>query len=235
MLLAKYGPRQICLTEKYCCSSRRKYLTLYICWYDLLYWTRKKKNAIESFMYFFWKVLLLSRVWLFATLWTVTRWVPLSMEFSRQEYWNGLPFPTLKDFSTPGIKPGSPALQADFFFFKPFEPPRKPIYEGDSILIICLSISVSPTPMPYSLYFRALLAVFLSWMSFLKLHLKILSWTFGHGQHIHIFNQFEIVCVEEVQITCRTCMVSVLLITSVSINTFAYSGPCVLCAGLYML
>ena len=79
----------------------------------------KKKNATENFMYFFWKVLLLSRVRLFATPWAVTRRVPLSMEFSRQEYWSGLPFPTPEDFSTPGIKPGSPILQADFFFFKP--------------------------------------------------------------------------------------------------------------------
>ena len=147
--------------------------------------------------------------------------------------WVAISYP--KGFFHPRDQTGVSCIAGRFFFFKPFEPPRKPIYEGDSVLIICLSISVSPTPMPNSLYSRALLAVFLSWMSFLKLHLKILSGTFGHGQHIHIFNQFEIVCVEEVQITCRTCMVSVLLITSVSINTFAYSGPCVLCAGLYML
>ena len=38
---------------------------------------------------------------------------PLSMEFSRQEYWSGLPFPSPGDFLHPGIKPGSPALQAD--------------------------------------------------------------------------------------------------------------------------
>ena len=38
---------------------------------------------------------------------------PLSMEFSRQEDWSGLPFPSLGNLSNPGIKPGSPALQAD--------------------------------------------------------------------------------------------------------------------------
>ena len=38
---------------------------------------------------------------------------PLSMEFSRQEYWNGLPFPSPGDLSDPGIEPGSLALQAD--------------------------------------------------------------------------------------------------------------------------
>ena len=39
--------------------------------------------------------------------------VPLSTEFSRQEYWSGLPFPTPGHFSDPGSKPGSPAWQAD--------------------------------------------------------------------------------------------------------------------------
>ena len=38
---------------------------------------------------------------------------PLSMRFSRQEYWSGLPFPSPGDLPNPGIKPGSPALQAD--------------------------------------------------------------------------------------------------------------------------
>ena len=62
-------------------------------------------------------MLLLSRVRLFVTPWTVTLQVPLSMGFSRQEYWSRLPFPTLEDLSRAGIKPGSLALQADFFFF----------------------------------------------------------------------------------------------------------------------
>ena len=48
-----------------------------------------------------------------ATPWTVVCEAPLSMEFSRQEYWSGLPFPSLWDLPNPGIKPGSPALQAD--------------------------------------------------------------------------------------------------------------------------
>ena len=45
------------------------------------------------------------------------------MEFSRQEYWSGLPFPSPGDLPDPGIKPGSPALQADAL---PSEPPGKP-------------------------------------------------------------------------------------------------------------
>ena len=66
----------------------------------------------------------LSRVRLFATPWTVACQAPLSMGFSRQEYWNGLPFPSPGDFLDPGIESGSPALQADSL---PSEPPGKPM------------------------------------------------------------------------------------------------------------
>ena len=57
----------------------------------------------------------LSRVRLFATPWTVACQAPLSMEFSRQEYWSGLPFPSPGDLPDLGIEPMSPALQADDF------------------------------------------------------------------------------------------------------------------------
>ena len=65
----------------------------------------------------------LSHVWLRVTPWAVARQAPLSMEFSRQEYWNGLFCPSLGELPNPGIKPGSPALQADCL---PSEPPGKP-------------------------------------------------------------------------------------------------------------
>ena len=52
---------------------------------------------------------LLSRVWSFATPWTVARQAPLSMGFPRQEYWSGLPFPPPGDLPDPGIEPASPA------------------------------------------------------------------------------------------------------------------------------
>ena len=48
-----------------------------------------------------------------ATPWTVACQVPLSMGFSGQEYWSGLPFPSSGDLPDPGIEPRSPALQAD--------------------------------------------------------------------------------------------------------------------------
>ena len=49
----------------------------------------------------------------FATPWTAAHQAPLSIRFSRQGYWNGLPFPSPGDLPNPGIEPRSPALQAD--------------------------------------------------------------------------------------------------------------------------
>ena len=57
------------------------------------------------------------------TLWTVAHQAPPSMGFSRQEYWSGSPFPSPGDLPDPGIKPKSPALQADALTS---EPPGKP-------------------------------------------------------------------------------------------------------------
>ena len=64
----------------------------------------------------------LSRVQLFATPRTVAYKASLSMEFSRQEYQSGVPFPSPGDLPDPGIEPKSPALQADTL---PSEPPGK--------------------------------------------------------------------------------------------------------------
>ena len=58
------------------------------------------------------------------TPWTGAYKAPLSMEFSRQEYWSGLPFPSPEDLPKPEIEPGSPALQADALLSKP---PGKPL------------------------------------------------------------------------------------------------------------
>ena len=48
-----------------------------------------------------------------ATPWTVACQAPLSMGFSRQEYWSGVPFPSSGELRNPGIEPRSPTLQAD--------------------------------------------------------------------------------------------------------------------------
>ena len=57
--------------------------------------------------------------------WTIACQPPLSMEFSRQEYWSGLPFPSPGDLPDPGIESGSPALQEDSLL--PASP-EKPLY-----------------------------------------------------------------------------------------------------------
>ena len=54
----------------------------------------------------------------------VAHQAPLSMGFSRQEHWNGLPFPSPEDLPDPGIKPRSPALQAGSL---PLAPPETPL------------------------------------------------------------------------------------------------------------
>ena len=54
-----------------------------------------------------------SWVWLFAIPWAVARLAPLSVEFSRKKYWNGLSFPSPGDLVNPGIEPRSPVLHAD--------------------------------------------------------------------------------------------------------------------------
>ena len=68
------------------------------------------------------EVKLLSRVQLFVTPWTVAYQASLSMGFSRQKCWGGLPFPSPGDLPNPGIEPGSPTLQAAAL---PSEPPGK--------------------------------------------------------------------------------------------------------------
>ena len=66
------------------------------------------------------KVTSLSRFRLFVTPCTAAHQASPSMEFSRHEYWSGLPFSSPGDLPNPGIEPGSPALQADAL---PSEPP----------------------------------------------------------------------------------------------------------------
>ena len=86
------------------------WLQLHILKLHVILYLRKEKKAKS-----------LSRSWLFVTSWTVAYQAPQSMEFSRQEYWSGLPFPSPGDLTDPGIKPGSPTLQADAL---PSEPPE---------------------------------------------------------------------------------------------------------------
>ena len=84
-------------------------------WWATVYGVTKELDMIQLL-----KVKSLSRVRLFATPWTVAYQAPQSMEFSRQECWSGLPFPSPWDLPDPGIEPRFPALQTDAL---PSEPP----------------------------------------------------------------------------------------------------------------
>ena len=74
-------------------------------------------SAIQHFSYVCLKHVLnaFSLVWLLEIPWTVALQAPLSMGFSRQEYWSGLPFPTPGNLPNPGIKPASPVLAGGVF------------------------------------------------------------------------------------------------------------------------
>ena len=67
------------------------------------------------------KVTSLSRVRLLDTPWTVAYQAPLSMGFSRPEYWSGLPFPSPGDLPDPRIEPRFPAFQADSLLTEPLD------------------------------------------------------------------------------------------------------------------
>ena len=73
----------------------------------------------------------------FATPWTIALQVPMSMGFSRQEYWSGFPFPSAGHLPNPGIEPGSPALQLILYrlSYKGSHPPKR----GDRYNCVLLS------------------------------------------------------------------------------------------------
>ena len=87
--------------------------------------------SVKAYLILFFSVCVLSlfsHAQLFETQWTVACQAPLSMGFSRQEYWSGLPCPSSGDLPYPGIEtmsPVSPALAGGFFTT---EPPGKPCY-----------------------------------------------------------------------------------------------------------
>ena len=75
--------------------------------------------------------ILWSEVWLTATPWIVAYQAPPSVEFSKQEYWSGLAFPSPGDLPNLGIESRSPALQADALAS---EPPGKPHTYREDVL-----------------------------------------------------------------------------------------------------
>ena len=87
----------------------------------------------------------LSHVWFFVTPWTVACQAPLSLEFSRQEYWSGQPFPFPGDLPKPGIEPRFPALQVNSLLLEqPWKPSRVLVHEklGDITVVYCQMFSL---------------------------------------------------------------------------------------------
>ena len=82
--------------------------------------------------------------------WTVGLLAPLSMRFSRQEYWRHLPFPSPGDLPDPDIKPGSPALQADSLLTELQGKPSLAIYSKYSSVYMSIlnSLTIPPTTFP---------------------------------------------------------------------------------------
>ena len=79
---------------------------------------------------------------LYATLWTVACQAPLSMGFSRQEYWSGLPFPPSGDLPDPETEPVSPALTGIFFTAKPLGKHWNGIRDGYALYFFHLPVGV---------------------------------------------------------------------------------------------
>ena len=98
----------------------------------LVIYDKKKKSYYIDIIGLFYQegACVLCNVWLFVTLWTVAHQAPLSIGFSRQEFWSGLPFPTpggLPDLGIQPLFPVSPELAGGFLTI---EPPGKPLQEN---------------------------------------------------------------------------------------------------------
>ena len=93
----------------------------------------------------------------FATPWNVAHQASPSMEFSRQECWSGLPFPSPGDLPDPGIKSGSPTLQADTLLSEPSGNPKK--------VKVTQSCQTCCDPMDYTVH-GILQARILEWVAF---------------------------------------------------------------------
>ena len=139
---------------------------------------------------------LLSRVWLFATPWTVASQAPPSMEFSWQEYWRGLPWPSPGDLPDPGIEPRSPTLQADAL---PSEPPRKPTrhWRPSQILNVFKMWPVAPDAPDLGLW---------SWIHTKASSQALILWQAGDGRKRCRFDELREVKVS----TCDFCFLSLL-------------------------
>ena len=118
----------------------------------------------------------LSHVCLFLIPWTVSHQAPLFMEFSRQEYWSGLLFPSPGNLPDPGIEPGSPVLQADLYQLSYKGSPCSVVSFIKSICIIFQAFQ-----MPNNMYFSAV-------QSLIHVQLFVTPWIAAHQASLSITN-----------------------------------------------
>ena len=147
--------------------------------YATFCWSSNDRHLFSLFGFYEWCcydclcACVLSHVQLFVTLWTLACYVPLSMEFSRQEYWIVLAFPSLWDLPKPETKSASPALVGKLFTT---EPPGLPflsdctVYNTSGTETIYHRLGLEPTcwdsnpAKTHSTWFQDLMKLrFLSW------------------------------------------------------------------------
>ena len=104
-----------------------------------------KRHSISPVTMCAWVLSHFSHVQLFATPWTIARQAPLSVGFPRQEYWNGLPFPSPGKFPDLGIEPVSPALAGRFFTTEP--PGKSSLITGEMLIKITKKLHLTPVRM----------------------------------------------------------------------------------------
>ena len=118
------------------------------------------------------RVCVFSHVRLFATPWTVVHQALRPMEFSRQEYWSVLPFPSPGDLPHPGIEPlslGSPSLAGRFFTTSATQKPQCVHHQRCSFHVSPYSwppSSISPSASPSPLVITTLVSVSMCWFLF---------------------------------------------------------------------
>ena len=122
----------------------------------------------------------LSCVRLFATPWIIARQVSLSLEFSWQEYWSGLPFPSPGDLPNPGIEPRSPVLQVDSLLTELWGKPQKCILYQFSPFSVWPSHNGSTSALPFQL--KTVLTQ--GFCTRCSLCLELHAFTYAHGLHL---------------------------------------------------
>ena len=160
---------------------------------------------------------MLSRIWLFPTLWTVACEVPLSRGFPRQEYWSELPFPPPGDLSDPGIEPTSPALAGRFFTTEPRGKPSHHIKpslmwsRGFEKVMACPGVfMLHPC---YCQHSSVAFSILLLSCGLIDQEFNFCQYGVGHSEHLKIFEQHsKVLCI----VTLISAYINIILMFSLT-------------------